>query len=272
MFARRGTWCVLGILAVQSAALADYSVVSSRSDFEPRQALFVSATPFDPGPSGAATSIRVGVSGGASNRVYTTSAFMFQLPILQPGEIITGASLRLSELVDATAGTPAANVDLWAIGFDNNNPPLNSATESQLYFFNGTNDSNAGVGAGTVRTRIQDDFLLPTDVVLTGSPVTHQTNAAGNAGLLAYIQSLYANPNVIPGTSNLILRLNYDSDTYAPTTGTTANRFTLGSGDNATASNQPLLTLSTQQVPEPAALSIFGSAMILLSLRPARKV
>src|SRR2546423_6599299 len=144
MKARIFVSCMVVVLVLGSAALADYAVSSAKADFEPRQALFTTATPFDPGPSGGATSVRVGVSGGASNRVYTTSAFLFQLPILQPGEIITGASLRLTELVDASAGNPAANADIWAIGFDNNNPPLNSATESQLYYFNGSNDSNAG--------------------------------------------------------------------------------------------------------------------------------
>jgi hypothetical protein len=255
------------ILCLGSTVLADYAVVSAKSDFEPRLALFSSANPYDPGPSGTATSVRVGVSGGASNRVYGNSAFMFQLPVLAPGETITGATLRLAELVDASAGTPAANVDIWAIGFDNNNPPLNSAAESQAYFFNGSNDAGAGFGTGAARMKIQEDFLLPGDVVLSGSPVTHTTSASGNASLLAYIQSLYANPNVIPGTSNLLLRLNYDNDTYAPTTATTANRFTLGSADNATASNQPLLTLTTTQVPEPATMGILAGTVLMLNVR-----
>jgi hypothetical protein len=274
MGVRKFGLCLLGILATQSAALADYSIVSSKSDFEPRVGL--SAT----GPNGVytttnsttANNVRVGISGGSTNRVYADVAYMFQLPVLAPGETITGASLKLTELVDAAAGTPAANSDLWALGFDNNNPPLDSATESQVYFFNGTLDTNGGIGIGAARTLIQDNFLVPTDVVLAGSPATHQTSAAGGASLLAYIQSLYANPNLIPGTSNVILRLNYDSDTYAPTSATAANRYMLGSADNTDTTVLPTLTLNTQQIPEPMALSIFGSALLVLSTRQRRKV
>jgi hypothetical protein len=263
------------MLAIQSAALADYSIVSSKSDLEPRVGLNATGPNgvYTTTPSVTANNLRIGVSGGATNRVYGNAAYMFQLPVLAAGETITGASLKLSELVDASAGNPAANADLWAIGFDNNNPPLNSATESQNYFFNGSLDANPAVGAGTARSLIQDNFLVPTDVVTAGSPTGHQTAAAGSTALLAYIQSLYANPNVIPGTSNVILRLNFDSDTYAPTSATAANRYMLGSADNTDANLQPTLTLATQQVPEPAAIGIFGSAMILLSARPrARKV
>jgi len=108
---------------------------------------------------------------------------------------------------------------------------------------------------------------VPTDVITTPSAFAlHETDATGGANLLAYIQSLYANPNVIPGTSNLIIRLNYDSDTYAPTSDTGANRYLLAASDNVSL-GASLLRLTTQQVPEPATLSIFGSALISLSLR-----
>src|SRR2546426_3038719 len=91
----RNFWtCIIIVLGFGSALFADYAVTGAKSDFEPRLALFSSANPYDPGPSGTATNVRVGVSGGASNRIYGNSAFMFQLPILQPGETIAGAALR----------------------------------------------------------------------------------------------------------------------------------------------------------------------------------
>jgi len=191
---------------------------------------------------------------------------MFQLPALAPGETITGASLKLTELVDASAGSPAANADLWAIGYDDRNPPL-SDVQSQTYFFNGSSDTNPGYSSGATRMLIQDNFLVPSDVLLTGSPANHQTDATGSGNLLAYIQSLYSNPHVTPGLSSLILRLNYDSDSYAPTSATAANRYMLGSADNTDTTVLPTLTLTTQQVPEPIALSVFGSAILLLNLR-----
>ena len=272
MLACSARFCLLAVLGISSAAFADYSIVSSKSDFEPRVGLGASGPNgvYTTTPSVTANNLRIGISGGSTNRVYGNAAYMFQLPVLAPGETITGASLKLTELVDAAAGTPAANSDLWAIGFDNSNPPLNSATESQNYFFNGSADANAAIGTGATRTLIQDNFLVPTDVILAGSPANHNTNASGSANLLAYIQSLYANPNVVPGTTSLILRLNYDSDTYAPTSATAANRYMLGSADNTDLTVQPVLTLTTQQVPEPMALGIFSGALVMLGMR--RKV
>ena len=271
MLACSARFCLLAVLGISSAAFADYSIVSSKSDFEPRVGLGASGPNgvYTTTPSVTANNLRIGVSGGSTNRVYGNAAYMFQLPALAPGETITGASLKLTELVDAAAGTPAANSDLWAIGFDDRNPPL-SDVQSQTYFFNGSLDSNPGYSSGTVRTLIQDNFLVPTDVVTAGSPANHQTDATGSANLLAYIQSLYANHAVTPGFSNLILRLNYDSDSYAPTSATAANRYMLGSADNTDLSVQPVLTLTTQQVPEPAAFGVFLGALILLKIR--RKV
>src|SRR5436305_530406 len=83
-------------------------------------------------------------------------------------------------------------------------------------------------------------LLLPTDVINTGgSPVAHDTNPTADAALLNYIQSLYTNPNTIPGTTSLILRLNYDDPTYSPVFATLPNHYTIASADNA--SSKPTL-------------------------------
>ena len=58
------------VLVLGSAVLADYAVVGSKSDFEPRQSLVAISNIYDPGPSVTATNVRIGVSGAASNRVY----------------------------------------------------------------------------------------------------------------------------------------------------------------------------------------------------------
>jgi hypothetical protein len=68
----------------------------------------------------------------------------------------------------------------------------------------------------------------------------------------------------------LIVRLNFDSDSYAPTSATAANRYMLGSADHTDTTVLPTLTLTTQQAPEPAALGVFGSAILLLNLRRHR--
>ncbi|HEV8291633.1 MAG TPA: hypothetical protein VGP94_06900, partial [Tepidisphaeraceae bacterium] len=71
MFVRGLSLCLLGILGISSAALADYSIVSSKSDFEPRVGLNATGPNgvYTTTPSTTAINLRVGISGGATNRV-----------------------------------------------------------------------------------------------------------------------------------------------------------------------------------------------------------
>jgi hypothetical protein len=258
---------VAAILLLFCAALvrADYSVTGHAADFEARVALNTSGASgdYDPANSTTNNNIRTGVAGGSNNKVYANSIFLFKLPVLQSGESVSGANLRLTELADPANGPPTINADLWAIGYDNRTLPGNGPTESQSYFFNGVLDANPGIGAGASRMLIQDNFLTPTDVINTGgAPVAHDTNNSADTALLAYIQSLYANPNIIPGTTSLILRLNYDDAAYSPVFGTTPNHYTIAAADNA--ANKPTLTLSTQQVPEPHTITLLAAALLML--------
>ena len=256
------------VLSTEHLLRADYSITGHASDFEARAVLNATGNSGDYDPSNSTTnnSIRTGVAGGSTNKVYANSIFFFKLPVLQPGESITAANLRLTELADPANGPPTINADLWAIGYTNVATPLNGPAESQSYYFNGPLDPNPGIGSGAARTLIQDNFLTPTDVINTGgSPVPHDTSNAGDAALLAYIQSLYANPNAIPGTTSLILRLNYDDAAYSPVFATTPNHYTIASADNN--ANKPTMTLSTQQVPEPASLMILAGFALLFSRR-----
>ena len=100
-------------------------------------------------------------AGGANNKVYANAIFFFKLPILQSGETLTSANLRVIELADPTNGPPTINADLWALGYDNHTIPTNGPAESQAYYYNGPLDPNPGVGTGAMRTLIQDNFLIP---------------------------------------------------------------------------------------------------------------
>ena len=258
------------IFCFAPSAFADYSIPSHLSDFESRVSLTTTSPSgdFDPGNSVSNTSLRVGVAGGANNKVYANAIFFFKLPILQTGETLTNANLRVTELADPANGPPTINADLWALGYTITATPLNNPAESQAYYFNGPLDPNSGIGPGAIRALIQDNFLIPTDVIGTGGPsAAHDTNNPGDAALLTYIQSLYTNPNIIPGTTSLILRLNYDDAAYSPVFATTPNHYTLFSADNAT--SKPTLTLSTQLVPEPNAIALLAAAALLLSRRRA---
>jgi hypothetical protein len=264
----------LVFIALTRQALGDYTVTSGVSDFEARVVLGPSGPTgdYDPGGSVNTTSLRIGTSGGVNNRVYGNALMFFKLPVLQPGETITGANFRVMEFADPVHGNVTINADLWALGYVNDPVPLNNAAESQRYFFNGPVDANPGVGTGAIRSLIQDNFLVPADVIDTGgAPEPHDTNAAGDVSLLGYIQSLYANSNVIPGTTSVILRLNYDDATFAPVFATPVNHYTIGSGENSTGGLSPTLTLTTT-VPEPASLAIacLGAVALLIRRRAAR--
>src|SRR5213075_2770849 len=70
MYVRRLGLCFIGILAIQSAALADYSIISSKSDFEPRVGLGSTGPNgvYTTTPSVTANNLRIGISGGSTNR------------------------------------------------------------------------------------------------------------------------------------------------------------------------------------------------------------
>jgi hypothetical protein len=249
-------------------AFADYTVIGHASDFESRVSLGTAGPTGDYDPSNSITNnnLRIGVAGGSNNKVYANAVVFFKLPLLQGGESITAANFRVTELADPANGPPTINADLWAIGYTNATTPLNGPAESQTYFFNGPLDLNPGVGTGAVRALIQDNFFIPTDVIGTGgAPVSHDTNPTGDTALLDYIQSLYANPNIIPGTTSAILRLNYDDAAYAPVFASVPNHYTIASADSA--SNRPTLTLTTQLVPEPLMLTFLAPAALLLLSR-----
>jgi len=260
------TFLGLASTCFQTFARADYTLTGHPADFESRVSLSSTGPTgdYDPSNSTTNTSLRVGVAGGSNNKVYANAIFFFKLPVLQSGESLTAANLRLTELSDPANGPPTINADLWAIGYTNSASPLNNPAESQAYYFNGPLDPNPGIGAGAARVLLQDNFLIPADVIGTGGPsAAHDTNTSGDSALLAYIQSLYANPSIIPGTTSLILRLNYDDASYSPVFATTPNHYTIASADNSSTSLRPTLMLITQQVPEPFLLSFLALTLLL---------
>src|SRR5882762_3646476 len=104
------------VLVCATLARADYSIPGHISDFESRVSLNATGPTgdYDPANSVSNTSLRIGVSGGANNHVYGNAILFFKLPILQSGESITAANLRVTELADPVNGSPTINADLWA--------------------------------------------------------------------------------------------------------------------------------------------------------------
>ena len=256
------------VLSAGVASAATMTIPSLPQDFEPRVSLVNGS--YAPGPSTTAASVRVGVSGANSNRTYTNSLFFLPLPALRPGEIVSAASFGFTNLPETStsAVAPMANADLYALGFVNENPPLNGEAQSTAYFFNGPLDTGAGVGGPAVgRQLIQDNLLVPADSAV-GSAGARETNAAGDAALLNYIRGLYAARPIngmVPGTSSLLLRLNYDTDAVFDAA-TVANRYTIISADAA--ADRPTLTLETTLIPEPGAAGLgLGAAVMMLGRR-----
>ena len=253
-----GMVCVL----LPGRAPGQTTIVGSTADFEPR--VRTSTQSYDPGPSVSANNLRVGFQSDFS----FDSAFFFRLPVLGPGESITGADFSIMELADtaATAVTPIFNADLVALGFTNTDPPANTATESQNYFYLGEGALDMAAG----RQQIQNNFLVPTDFIpVGGTPALKSTDATGDSVLHGYITGLYANQGTngfVPGTSYLILRLNPD---IASAGGT--NRYRLASADNIDAGViKPTLTLQT--IPEPGSAALFALGAVGVCGRHRRRV
>jgi MYXO-CTERM domain-containing protein len=266
--------CVASVVTVGPAR--GQVITSNAADFEPRSRS--NTVSYDSSGSIATTSLRVGYQtnfwnnpGNSTGGI--TTAFLFQLPAA--GAPFTAASLKATVVADSGTFTPTFNADVYVLGFTNSSPPTNTATDSQNYFFTGPLDAGAGFGGpGVTRQLIKDNFLVPADYVASGGTATdHTTDAVAGALLLSYVNDLYANQatnGFIPGTSSLIVRINQDNDaaTNAITTGT--QRYQLGSGDAAAAS-QPTLTLTPSAVPEPGSFALAGLAVAGLAAGRRRK-
>lgn len=266
-------------LVIDGAAAAPLHIVSHPGDFE---ASFQQngANPDTQVAREGGTQgdeLRIGYTSG-SGGIKFSSVYYFQLPDVNPAAI-TGASFMTSSLPDdsATPTRPGHNVDLWALGFDNNNPPITAgapnadAAAEDYYYDNDLPDAGTGAEPGVHRSnlRIHDNFMLPADFVPNGgAPITKSTDDLADASLLAYIQSLYANPNFIPGQSHLILRLNGDG-LDVDSSGT--RRFNVSSagvtdpaatGGPTTDPGAVLPTLTLEVIPEPGTAGLAALAGI----------
>ena len=214
----------------------------------------------------------------------------FPLPVLAQGHSIQSADFSTALLPESssfrtTDTTPRFYADLYALGFTRT--PAGTTANSQDYFYVGANDPAPGEGGSLPRQRIQALFTGnepftqypvaspgdPND--MSGVPVPKSTDAAGDAALLNYINSVYQDPNFVnDGQSFLILRASPDRPTGIGNgfNGQNVNgnsRYSFASGDNAENVPQTLLTLDV--VPEPAAAALLGFAG-LCALRRRRSI
>jgi hypothetical protein len=225
--------------------------------------------------------------------------YFFQLPTLPAGQAVSTASFSVSELKEGSSGIkPTFNADLYAIGFDKNNPPDNEVPSggfgtssnasdhiAQAYFFAGSSQTGTGANGAPI-TKILDNFLVPDDWTAANASATENVahTTGDNATLASYIQSLYENPNFTAGHDYIIMRLNPDADMYTLAGGST-QRYQVpymqtptganGNGSLTTLSNvqYPELDVTYVDTPEPASIGIVGLAVAagMLSRRRASR-
>ncbi|HEV7300887.1 MAG TPA: PEP-CTERM sorting domain-containing protein [Tepidisphaeraceae bacterium] len=177
----------------------------------------------------------------------------FLLPTLPVGEVITAANLRTQ--LYSLVGTPA-DADLYGLGVRTDPTVLPGD------YYQGTLDTTDAV-------LVQQSFLTAaTPIRVSDTEGFVNTNEAGDAGLVAYLNSAYA------GGANAgqyaFLRVNYTLD---PIPGGN-NAYELLTANAGRGFEKPLLTLTTSAtaVPEPASLAIVGLAALTGLTRRRRAV
>jgi hypothetical protein len=273
----------LALAGVLSGARADAAtIVSSLADYEPRLTRPTGSNPgeqlaIDPNidtPSDA-TTVRV----GGQSRFRFTSAFFFALPALNPGDTITNANLQFTQGPDGSTVAPLHNVDLRGVGVTQdvlvaNDPDAVKVDEtanpalSDLLYNDQEIDTRAAIGTTVPRTEIQENFLTPSDTIATGgAQVVRNTDAAGDLGLAAYMNALYAAG--VPAGSFMIITLNAD----APPNDAATSRYLFASANDADLVDRPTLTFDVLAAPEPAGFTMLAiGAVAALGRRTRRRL
>jgi len=183
--------------------------------------------------------MRVGNEGTGSAGI-----FVFELPVLPAGETVSTADFAFSVIGGNNwKALYLKGIDLYALRMSN--APTVLLTDCYKGPYGG--DASA--------TAIQDLIVYEPEQLNQGAPGDlgrHDTSAAAEAALGAWLQSLYGSPGYDPAGANYVfIRLNAREDL------TTAGRYwTVASANNATVDSRPVLTLTT--IPEPATLSLLA--------------
>jgi hypothetical protein len=267
------------VVAMLSTAAQAVVIQGSIDDFEPQHrsdsGLYIASENF-------ATGSRIGFQtnfngSGANAPGGITSAYFFQLPALNAGESISGATFSVGRQPDtaATAVTPTFNADLYALGVIDT--IAKTAEAAQKFFYLGDTEQTSlpavGPPVGGPVARVANNFLLPEHFIAPGGTASATPNTAD---ITSYIQNLYANPaanGFTPGTSYLILRLSPDADPAALPGGTqrytTSFQGTPTNGGAGSPENRPMLTLVVVPEPASAGLLLAGALGLLRHRRRA---
>jgi len=243
---------VVNLLASGACSRADlFDVVANGSDIQ----LASDGTTGGIGQS----EIRVGY-GSTLETVYVGA---FALPALPEGDTVHTANLRIA-IIGGNDWTTLyqKGIDLYGVRLSSSPTVLASDFYAGPY----GDDPNG--------TPIMEHLVYQPNSVNAGFDSTllghHETDDDADANLAGWLQTLYEDPSYDPaGTNYAILRINSQGNI------STAYRyFSVGSADNATESNRPLLTIESIPEPDVAALLFAGAAAMALrhrrSCRPPR--
>lgn len=281
---------LFGVVQVQAQVITD--IVSSVADYEPRLEQNSTSEPFflnnidDLSSQGStlgagnidipsdATILRV----GGQSRHKMNAAMFFPLPESSIVDSINSAHFKITQV--GISGTPITNADLWAVGvysdiavsndFDDpqvnptiaNGTDINTGLAGLLYLDADVETTTAGLNTSVPRQKIAENFLIVTDALSSGTAL-RETDAAADASLASYLNSLYASTTIGPDTW-LVLRLNPDA---VPSNATNQYRF---ASANDAVNVQPTLTLNYNEVPEPGSFAVLASLAVIGAARRRR--
>lgn len=180
------------------------------------------------------------VGSGGAPLTSRSNIYFFQLPTVTPFQ-----SASVSFFVDEVVGVSGAqNVDLWGLGYQA------GTTIDPNWNLNQNADAAAGVNIA-FPVKLVDDFVTPS----APGVQTIETDASGDASLLTFIESLYANGAT--GGDFAVIRLNPD---YGPSG--LDRYFVRMSESGVTAPSLELVTA----VPEPSSLLFLSGVFGWLTL------
>ncbi|MCW1925718.1 fibronectin type III domain-containing protein [Luteolibacter arcticus] len=166
--------CILAF-AFTSSVVAQTLITGQKADYE-----------LAPGPvvgSTTAVTARAGATNAASSPGFRNCVYIFALPPVPAGQVVTSATLALTYV--SKSGASTFNTDLWGIGFQAGTTPVLNALAA--------NTASEGV-------KLQDNIIEPTTA----------TGRVTSTNFISYLQDFYAANPAYAGGTNVFLRLNPD--------------------------------------------------------------